>query len=58
MVSDDANVLFLSLFLGHIVGDFFLQPDYWVKDKVDKKIKIQILSYSCSSSRFGIGINF
>ena len=43
MVSDDANVLFLSLFLGHIVGDFFLQPDCWVKDKVDKKIKSKYL---------------
>ncbi|MFY2162531.1 DUF3307 domain-containing protein [Vibrio alginolyticus] len=43
MVSDAANVLFLSLFLGHIVGDFFLQPDRWVKDKVDNKIKSKYL---------------
>lgn len=43
MISNDANVLFLSLFLGHILGDFFLQPDSWVKDKSDKKLKSKCL---------------
>ncbi|ELB2104502.1 DUF3307 domain-containing protein [Vibrio parahaemolyticus] len=43
MISDAANIFFLSLFLGHIVGDFFLQPDRWVKEKLDNKIKSKYL---------------
>lgn len=31
--------LLVSLLLAHIVGDFVLQPDAWVKDKESKKIK-------------------
>lgn len=43
MIGNDANVLFLSLFLGHILGDFFLQPDSWVNDKSEKKLKSKLL---------------
>ncbi|MDP5081527.1 MAG: DUF3307 domain-containing protein [Winogradskyella sp.] len=30
---------FLKLILAHIIGDFFLQPQKWVKDKEQKKLK-------------------
>lgn len=32
-------VLILKLILAHIIGDFFLQPKKWVKDKEKKKLK-------------------
>jgi hypothetical protein len=32
-------VLLLKLLLAHIIGDFFLQPQKWVKDKEKKKLK-------------------
>lgn len=32
-------ILFLKLFLAHIIGDFFLQPQKWVLDKEQKKLK-------------------
>ena len=32
-------VLFLKLFLAHIVGDFLFQPNKWVKNKEKKKYK-------------------
>ncbi|WP_282136152.1 DUF3307 domain-containing protein [Seonamhaeicola maritimus] len=32
-------ILFLKLFLAHIIGDFFLQPAKWVKEKEKKKLK-------------------
>ncbi len=32
-------VLFLKLFLAHIVGDFVFQPNKWVKSKEKKKYK-------------------
>ncbi|WP_299116332.1 DUF3307 domain-containing protein [uncultured Winogradskyella sp.] len=32
-------LLFLKLILTHLVGDFFLQPQKWVKDKEKKKLK-------------------
>lgn len=32
-------ILFIQLFLAHIIGDFFLQPNTWVKDKKTKKLK-------------------
>ncbi len=32
-------MLILKLFLAHIVGDFFLQPSTWVKEKEKKKLK-------------------
>jgi len=38
-------VLFLSLVLAHLVGDFLLQPTTWVKDKKKKKIKSKYLYY-------------
>lgn len=30
-------ILFLQLFLAHIIGDFFLQPTSWVRNKMEKK---------------------
>lgn len=32
-------VLILKLILAHLLGDFFLQPQKWVKDKEKKKLK-------------------
>ncbi len=32
-------ILFLQLFLAHLIGDFCLQPSTWVKDKDEKKHK-------------------
>ncbi|WP_406683124.1 DUF3307 domain-containing protein [Seonamhaeicola sp. MEBiC1930] len=32
-------ILFLKLFLAHILGDFFLQPTKWVKENEKKKLK-------------------
>ncbi|PZP37652.1 MAG: DUF3307 domain-containing protein, partial [Pseudopedobacter saltans] len=31
--------LLVALLLAHIIGDFVLQPDKWVKDKESKKIR-------------------
>ncbi len=33
------NLIILKLILAHILGDFFLQPKKWVKDKEKKKLK-------------------
>lgn len=35
--------LLIQFFLAHIIGDFFLQPDNWVKDKEKKKFKSKYL---------------
>ncbi|MEZ4782222.1 MAG: DUF3307 domain-containing protein [Flavobacteriaceae bacterium] len=32
-------ILLTKLFLAHIIGDFFLQPKHWVKEKEKKKLK-------------------
>jgi hypothetical protein len=32
-------VLLLKLILAHLIGDFFLQPQKWVKNKEEKKLK-------------------
>jgi len=32
-------IILLKLFLAHIIGDFFLQPKKWVKEKEVKKLK-------------------
>jgi hypothetical protein len=32
-------ILILQLFLAHIIGDFFLQPNSWVEDKKVRKLK-------------------
>lgn len=32
-------ILLIKLFLAHIIGDFFLQPQSWVKEKEKKKLK-------------------
>jgi magnesium-transporting ATPase (P-type) len=33
------EIALLKLFLAHIIGDFFLQPDTWVEEKERKKLK-------------------
>ncbi|WP_243471478.1 DUF3307 domain-containing protein [Winogradskyella sp. MH6] len=33
------NLIILKLILAHILGDFFLQPQKWVKEKEKKKLK-------------------
>jgi len=33
------NLIILKLILAHILGDFFLQPKKWVKDKEKRKLK-------------------
>ncbi|MBT8243963.1 DUF3307 domain-containing protein [Winogradskyella sp.] len=33
------NLILLKLILAHLIGDFFLQPQKWVKDKEKKKLK-------------------
>ncbi|GGI57914.1 DUF3307 domain-containing protein [Winogradskyella haliclonae] len=33
------TLLILKLILAHLIGDFFLQPQKWVKDKEKKKLK-------------------
>src|ERR1700748_323731 len=30
-------ILLIQIFLAHIIGDFFIQPTKWVKDKEQKK---------------------
>jgi hypothetical protein len=37
--------LALKLILAHLIGDFLLQPDAWIKDKLDKKYKSKYLYY-------------
>ena len=32
-------ILLIKLLLAHLIGDFFLQPQKWVKDKEKKKLK-------------------
>ncbi len=32
-------ILFLKLFLAHLIADFFLQPAKWVQEKEEKKLK-------------------
>ncbi|MFP4367579.1 MAG: DUF3307 domain-containing protein [Bacteroidales bacterium] len=32
-------MLFLKMLLAHLVGDFMLQPDSWVNDKIKKKLR-------------------
>lgn len=35
--------LFIQLILAHLIGDFLIQPDKWVKDKKEKKHKSKYL---------------
>lgn len=37
------SVLLLQLLLAHLIGDFFLQPTQWVRDKEKKKFKSKYL---------------
>jgi hypothetical protein len=46
-------LLFLQLFLAHIVGDFFFQTDKWIKDKEQKKWR-SIFLYVHSLIHFGL----
>ncbi|HEY0669494.1 MAG TPA: DUF3307 domain-containing protein [Sphingobacteriaceae bacterium] len=32
------EILLIKLFLGHVIGDFILQPDKWIKDKEKNKL--------------------
>lgn len=32
-------IVFLKLILAHLIGDFFIQPLHWIKDKEQKKLK-------------------
>lgn len=32
-------ILLIKLLLAHIIGDFFLQPQKWVQEKEEKKLK-------------------
>ena len=32
-------ILFIKLLLAHLIGDFLLQPDNWIKEKEEKKLK-------------------
>ena len=38
-------IIFIKLFLAHLLGDFLLQPKSWVKDKEEKKQKSIYLFY-------------
>ncbi len=38
-------ILFIKLFLAHLIGDFILQPTKWVKDKEVKKVKSKYLYF-------------
>jgi len=38
-------ILFIKLLLSHILGDFVLQPDKWIKDKEKNKIRSRFLYY-------------
>ncbi|RZK17109.1 MAG: DUF3307 domain-containing protein, partial [Pedobacter sp.] len=33
------DIILIKLILAHLIGDFFLQPTSWVKDKERKKLK-------------------
>lgn len=39
------EIALLKLFLAHVLGDFFLQPNSWVKEKEKKKLKSAKLYY-------------
>lgn len=38
-------IILIKLLLAHIVGDFFLQPEKWVKEKETKKLKSKKLYF-------------
>jgi hypothetical protein len=38
-------ILFIKLFLAHLIGDFILQPTKWVNDKEVKKVKSKYLYF-------------
>ncbi len=46
-------ILFIKLFLAHILGDFFFQPTSWVKDKEKKVAKSRYL-YAHIALHFGL----
>ncbi|MBC7913957.1 MAG: DUF3307 domain-containing protein, partial [Pyrinomonadaceae bacterium] len=33
------DILLIKLFVAHMMGDFFLQWDSWVKEKEEKKLR-------------------
>ena len=66
------DIILIKLILAHLIGDFFLQPGSWVKDKENKKLKsgklylhvlvhvalifLVFLSFSVWKVALGIGI--
>lgn len=36
-------ILFVKLFLAHLIGDFLLQPNAWVRDKEERKLRSPFL---------------
>lgn len=40
-------MILIPLILAHLIGDFILQPDAWVKDKETKKLKSPYLYVHC-----------
>lgn len=38
-------MIFIKLILAHLLGDFILQPNSWVADKEDRKLKSQYLYF-------------
>lgn len=40
-------MIFLPLILAHLIGDFILQPNAWVKDKEQKKLRSPFLYGHC-----------
>jgi hypothetical protein len=33
--------LLIKLLIAHFIGDFLIQPDSWIQDKLEKKIQVQ-----------------
>lgn len=49
---DHAMILFVKLFLAHLLGDFLLQPTAWVKDKEQHKHRSLYLYYTYFYTEF------
>ncbi len=48
-------IIFVKLFLAHILGDFLLQPNSWVADKEQQKTQKHLSLYShCNSRTFSL----
>lgn len=73
MLNIEGIIVLLALILGHVVGDFFLQPDKWVLDKLKNKccskylyahsllhglITLAILYFSKADKSYILGMSF